>query len=134
MNASIYIQSGTTGLGEGSSGFLNLVSYSAFRSALSATESGSALDTAALASLPLTEPAIFAGGQIEVTSALGSALGLTGLVGTTSTGSACFTPGTGSCYNGIITITTPGNPVSRRDRWHSSPLLPQWFAARKLAL
>ena len=64
---------------------------------------------AALASLPGSEPAIFGGGQIEVTSALGTALGLSGLTGTTSGGAACSTPGSGGCYNGIITVTTPAN-------------------------
>lgn len=108
-NASIYIQMGTTGLGESTSGFLNLYSYTAYRNALTATASSSALDTAALASLPALEPSTFDGGDIEVTSALGQALGLSGLVGTTAGGSACFTPGTGGCYNGIITITTLAN-------------------------
>ena len=42
-------------------------------------------------------------------SALGTALGLSGMIGTTAGGSSCTTPGAGSCYNGIITVTTPAN-------------------------
>ena len=34
------------------------------------------------------------------------------MVGTTAGGAACLTPGSGGCYNGIITITTPDNLVS----------------------
>jgi hypothetical protein len=108
-NASIYIQYGTTGLGSSTSGFLNLVSYNTYRAALASTASGNATDTSALASLPGAEPGIFAGGQIQVTSALGAALGLSGMVGTTAGGAACFTPGSGGCYNGIITITNPAD-------------------------
>jgi hypothetical protein len=106
-NADIYIQYGTTGLGESTSGFLNLVSYNAYRAALMSTASHNATDTAALASLPIAEPALYNGGKIQVTSALGQALGLTGLLGTTATGAPCSTPGSGGCYNGIITITSP---------------------------
>lgn len=109
VNASIYIQYGTTGLGESTSGFLNLFSYSAYRAALAATGSTDAIDIAALASLPATEPALYKSGKIEITSALGEALGLTGLVGTTSTGSACFNVGGAGCYNGIITISNPAD-------------------------
>ncbi len=105
-NASIYIQYGTTGLGESTSGFLNLFSYSAYRAALAATASNDAIDIAALASLPASEPALYNGGKIEITSALGEALGLSGLVGTTALGGACLLGGAG-CYNGIITITNP---------------------------
>jgi hypothetical protein len=109
-NANIYIQSGTTALGESTLGFLNLISYNTYRNDLIATASNNAVDTAAVASLPATEPAIFNGGSIEVTSALGAAIGIpnSSLFGTTSGGSACFI-GTAGCYNGIITITTPAN-------------------------
>jgi PEP-CTERM motif-containing protein len=113
-NGNIYIEMGITGLGESTSGDLNLISYSTYLADLTATASGDAVDTAALASLPSSEPAIYSGGSIDVTSALGEAIGIpdTSLVGITSSGSACFTPGVGSCYNGIITITTPANLLS----------------------
>ena len=105
-NANIYIQYGTTGLGESTTGFENLVSYDQYRAALAATASNDAVDMGALASLPGGEPSLFSGGKIEVTSALGEALGLPGMIGTTATGSSCSI-GAAGCYNGIITIATP---------------------------
>lgn len=115
VNADIYIESGTTGLGQSQTA-LNQVSYSTYRSALIATASGNPLDAAAIASLPATEPTGY--GQIDFTSALGSALGgaaalgLGHLSGITATGGNCSNPGSGGCYNGIITITTPANLLS----------------------
>ena len=106
-NANIYITFGITGLGE-SVQYLNFFSYSTYLSALTSHSSGDAVDLAALASLPASEPAIFSGGEVNVTTALGQALGLSGLTGATSTIAAC-TPGTAGCYNGVITITTPAN-------------------------
>lgn len=107
-NASIYIQfANNGGLGESTTGFLNLVSYNSYLTALKADSSGDAIDTAAIASLPSTEPALYSGGSIELTSALEEALGLGAGVGTTSGGAACFTPGSGGCYNGIITLNDP---------------------------
>jgi len=38
---------------------------------------------------------------------LEEAIGLGAGVGTTAGGSACFTPGSGGCYNGIITLNDP---------------------------
>jgi hypothetical protein len=104
LNANIYIQYGTTGLGESTTGFENQISYADYRADLAATASSDAVDTAALASLPVTEPALYDGAPVEITSALGTALGLTNLNGTTVGGSLC-TVGVPGCYNGIITIT-----------------------------
>jgi PEP-CTERM motif len=112
-NASIYIQYGNTGLGQSTTGYLNLVTYSDYLAALTSHEGPGGIDAAALASLPAIEPGIFGGGDIEVTSALAAALGITtrdgggAIVGTTAAGAPCFTPGTGGCYNGIITLATP---------------------------
>ena len=50
-NANIYIQYGTTGLGQSTTGFDNQISFSAYVAALTADSSGNALDMAALASL-----------------------------------------------------------------------------------
>ena len=108
-NASIFIEYGTTGLGQSTSGFLNLVSYNTYRNALAATASANATDTAAVASLPTLEPGLYANGRINLTSALGQALGIAGMIGTTSNGSSCVTPGVGGCYNGIITISNPAD-------------------------
>lgn len=104
VNANIYIQYGTTGLGSSTQGFTNQISYAAFRADLAATGSGSALDLAALASLPSTEPAIYQGADIDISSALGTAFGISGLNGTTAGGAIC-TVGAAGCFNGIITIT-----------------------------
>jgi hypothetical protein len=105
-NASIFIQYGTTGLGQSTTGFLNLIPYSTYRADLIATASNDGVDTGALASLPAVEPAIYGGADVEVTSALGAAIGISNaaLTGTTANGAPC-TPGTAGCFNGIITIT-----------------------------
>jgi hypothetical protein len=110
-NASIYIKMGVTGLGESTTGFFNFVSYSTYLGALAAASvaSGNPIQVSAVASLNSTDTTPYSGDQVEVTSALGAALGLGGMVGTTSSGAPCFTPGSGGCYNGIITITTPAN-------------------------
>jgi hypothetical protein len=109
-NSNIYIQMGITSLGSSTSGFLNLIPYATYRADLAATARGNAVDATALASLPAMEPPLYSGGQIEVTSALGAALGISNsdLFGTTASGAICH-PGTAGCYNGIITITTPAN-------------------------
>ncbi len=106
-SANIYIQYGITGLG-GSSQFLNNVSYSTYRNALIAHSSGDVIDTAAIASLPTTEPAIFNSGSVVVSTALGTALGFSSLTGITSSGGSCSFPGAG-CYNAVITVTTQAN-------------------------
>lgn len=129
-NASIYIEYGNTGLGESTSGFLNLVSYSTYFNALTATASGNAIDVAALASLSSTEPSLYNGGDIELTSALAEALNITtaangnAIEGTTDTGAVCTDPGSGSginaCYNGIITISRPANLPSGQTFYYRS--------------
>jgi len=113
VDASIYIQMGITGLGSSTTGFLNLEPYSTYTTALAGTASHDAVDTAAAANLSGTEPAIYSGGDIELTSALCTAVGIAGCTGTTSGGVAC-TIGTSGCYNGIITITTPANLTSEQ--------------------
>jgi hypothetical protein len=114
-DANIYIKYGTTGLGESTTGFFNTISYANYRADLIA-EAGSGLVRAdAIASLPVTEPAIYGGADISITSALGTALGLTGLNGTTAGGTFC-TIGASGCYNGIITVTNdPGTPLFYRN-------------------
>jgi hypothetical protein len=118
-NANIYIQMGITGLGSSQTA-LDALTYSQYQSALITDSSGDIVDSGATASLPGTEPSIYGGDGIAVTSALGSALctsvgatvctadGLDTLAGVTSTGAGC-TLGTAGCYNAVVTITTPAN-------------------------
>jgi hypothetical protein len=127
-NATIYISFNTAaGLGESTVGHLNLVPYSVYQSALQSESTD-----AAKAFVPATEPSIYGGGQVELTSALANALGITStngnppgdvlgteFDGTDSSsgfaGAACINPGNGAvvvasasaCYNGIITLDTP---------------------------
>jgi hypothetical protein len=115
-NASIYIQYGTTGLGQSTQGFVNQISYDTFRTDLAATASTNPVDLAALASLPLVEPALYDGAPIDISTALGAALGIAGLTGTTFDGNPCATPGSGGCYNGIITITNPADLLANFDQ------------------
>jgi hypothetical protein len=111
-NASVYIEATNQGLGQSTTGYFNLVTYSAYYTALQAESTD-----AAKAFVPASEPAIFGSGDIEVTSALAQALGITnadhtggdttGIAGTTVSGAVCFTPGSGRCYNGIIYVNDP---------------------------
>ncbi len=112
-NASVYIESTNSGLGASTPGFFNIVSYSAYQSALQNESTD-----AANAFVPVSEPSIFGGSDVELTSALAQALGITdathggggspnGLLGTTSSEGFCTTPGVGSCYNGIIFVNDP---------------------------
>jgi hypothetical protein len=111
LNASVYIQFGTTGLGSSTQGFTNQISYSTYLKDLAATASNSALDISALANLPNVEPAYLGGADVDLSTALGTALGVTGLTGTTFDGNTCNI-GDAGCYNGIITITNdPNTPL-----------------------
>ncbi len=113
-NASVYIEATNQGLGESTSGFFNIVSYSAYQSALQ-TES----TDAAKAFVPASQPSIFGGGDVSITSTLAQALGITdathggggtpnGILGIEADGiTSCTTPGTAGCYSGIIFVNDP---------------------------
>jgi hypothetical protein len=105
-NASIYITFGNTGLGS-SAQYENFVSYNSYRAALTANSSGDAVDLAALASLPATEPGMYSGGSVEVTSALANALGYGSGAGTTPSLGFCINPGSSGCYDGVVILATP---------------------------
>jgi hypothetical protein len=113
VNASIYIQMGTTTLGENTTGFYNDISFSTYLADLTATASTDTVDVDALAALNSVDNPLYGSDNVVITSALGEALGIpdASLVGTTAGGSACVI-GTSGCYNGIITITTPANLAS----------------------
>ena len=105
-NASIYIEfANNGGLGD-SAQVYNNVSYNAYLTALTADSSGDATDLAALASLPLVEPALYGGAGVTLTSALEETLGLGNGVGVSSALSACTIGGSG-CYNAVIQLNDP---------------------------
>jgi len=120
-NALMYIQMGDTGLGESTTGFYNDVTYTTYLDALKAEGGPGVVRSDAVASLPATEPTLYNGADIQLTSALGNALNISGMVGTTTDGNECFTPGSGTCYNGIITITTPANLASETMNFPGGP-------------
>jgi hypothetical protein len=109
-NAKIFIQYGSTGLGQ-SQQYYNSTTYNDYLTALTAHE-GDATDVTAVGTLPNTEPAIFANGSVYLTSALSQVLGIpvaAGLGGQdgVNVGLGQCTLGTTACYNGIVTLANP---------------------------
>ncbi len=106
-NASIYIKYGATGLGS-SFQYLNFITYNQYVTALGSNANKSAIQVAAQSALSTYDATPYGSGNVEVTSALGTTLGFTGLFGTDSSSNFC-TIGSAGCYNAIITITNdPG--------------------------
>jgi hypothetical protein len=108
-NANIYITLGSTGLGQ-SETFNNYVSYSAYIAALTANPNQDALQASALAALNTYDSGPYGSGEVELTAALGSALGFTDLTGiiegaASGNGDPCTLGVSANCYNGIITIS-----------------------------
>src|SRR6202035_2410367 len=77
-----------------------------------------------------TEPSLYGGGDVGLTSALANALGIVGAAGTQYdssspgtgfAGASCGNPGNGAgvtagagaCYNGIVTLDSPANLASQ---------------------
>jgi hypothetical protein len=61
--------------------------------------------------LPLTEPALYSGNEVEITTTLAAALGLTSdamAARVDSSGNVCANPGTTGCYDAVIDLDTPG--------------------------
>jgi hypothetical protein len=118
-NADFYIQYGTTALGSSTGGFDNQVTYAQYAAALSAeaTASGNPVQVSAVAALLSQDAGVYGTGNVDITSALANALGIsadviggnTGITG--PGGSPCFTPGTAGCYNGVITITNDSSTL-----------------------
>ncbi len=111
VNADIYIQYGTTALASSESN-LNVVSYSAYVAALAANTDQSSLQASALTALNTYDATSYGTGNVAITGALGTALGLTsGLTGITTLGGSC-TLGSSGCYNAIIIVTNdPTTPL-----------------------
>lgn len=101
-NASIYVQYGATGLGE-STGYLNLVPYSQYITAVTKTTPKSSIQASALSAINTYAATPYGSGNVEVTAALGSALGFSGLQGITPAVVLC-TLGASGCYDEIVTV------------------------------
>ncbi len=109
-NANIYIQYGTTGLGE-SNQYLNFVPYLPYLTALTSNANKSSLQISALAALNAYDNAPYGSGQVNLTAALATALGFTKITGIQPEGSPCII-GAAGCYNAIVTITNDsGTPL-----------------------
>jgi len=109
-DASIYITYGTIDIAETFKS-TGVVSYSTYINALTGqTGTGAgAVRIAALSSLPTTEPALYAAGEVTVTSVLARALNLSpGIDGMTADGGPCVLGGSG-CYDAIIIMSNPVN-------------------------
>ena len=114
-NANIYITYGTTGLAQ-SEQYFQFVTYDQYVAAFAAITSPNSVQTSALSALNTYDAGPYGGGNMNVTLALATALGIVGDIqngatGITSSGGAC-TPGTAGCYNAIVTVTNdPGTPL-----------------------
>lgn len=112
LTANIYISYGVIdGLAESTTQF-NLVSYSSYLSALTASAGNSTIDVDALSALNSLDTSVYGSGNVNVTNALGTALGLSGMEGLTASDNTCFQLNS-SCYSGLITVTTQANLTSQ---------------------
>lgn len=102
-NANIFIKYGGTNFAENQP-VRNYVSYTSFLTALTDTASGDTIDLDALKALNSLDTAIYGSGNVEVTPALGTALGLSGMNGVNANGNPCSLTSP-NCYDGLITIS-----------------------------
>jgi hypothetical protein len=115
VSADIYIQLGTTGLGEGENPE-NVIPYSTYLSdyAANAAASGNPKQASALASLHTFATPVYAGSSVQISGALGLALGIpaSSLLGFDASGIAGCTLSSAGCYEDVITITNdPTTPL-----------------------
>ncbi len=109
-NANVYIQYGTTSLGE-SVQYLNFLTYDQYVTAYGSIPNKSAIQISAQSALSTYDATPYGGDYVMVTSALGTALGFTGATGITTSEAACSI-GTSGCYNVLITVTNdPETPL-----------------------
>jgi hypothetical protein len=110
-NADIYITYGTTGLAE-TVAYLNFITYNQYVGALTSNPDKSAIQASALSALNTFDSTPYGSGEVEITVALGTALGFTGLTGIESDGATACTIGTAGCYNAYIIVTNdPSTPL-----------------------
>ena len=110
INASIYVQFGNTGVGQSDFNLLP-VSYTDYYNALKSVSTDAAVQT-----LTAADPIAAYGNTdqtIDVSAALGAALGLSGAAGAgidVTNGHACTLGlGNANCYNGVITLSAQAN-------------------------
>jgi hypothetical protein len=118
-NANVYIEATNGGLADSTTGFANLVTYSTYQTALESLSTD-----AAKAFVPASEPGIFGGDDVELTSALAEALGITKVIGggsvlgtnaaLTASCTNFATAGSG-CYNGVIQVNDPTDLDTQTD-------------------
>jgi hypothetical protein len=108
LNANIYITYGTTGLGQGESPN-NVISYSTYLSdyTTNAAASGNPNQATALTSLNTYATPAYAGSSVQISGALGEALGISAndLIGFDSAGNSGCTLSAAGCYEDVLTIT-----------------------------
>jgi hypothetical protein len=111
-NANIYIKFGTTGLGA-SDGYINLVHYTPYVTAMTNKAVKSSIQASALSSInTYATPAYGTQNIMGISVALGTALGFTGLSGINAAESAPCTPYTSGCYNEVITVADAASQAS----------------------
>ena len=111
-NANIYIKFGTTGLG-GSDGFINLVHYTPYVTALTNKAVKSSIQASALSAInTYATPAYGTQNIVGISVSLGTALGFTGLIGINAAETASCTPYTSGCYNEVITVADAASQAS----------------------
>lgn len=110
-NANIYITYGTTGLAETVS-YPNFVTYAQYVAAYASIPSPSPVQTSALSALGTYDAGPYGSGNVEVSAALGTNLGFSGLTGIESDGETACDIGSAGCYNAYIIVTNdPGTPL-----------------------
>jgi hypothetical protein len=121
-NANIYIEfTNNNGLADSTTGFFNEVSYATYQAALQAESTDAAKTT-----VPVGEPTIFGSDNVNLTSALAEALGITknvdggSIVGMTPgtnsatgpsgySGCTTYAIANSGCYNGVIQVNIPAD-------------------------
>lgn len=102
-NANIFIDYGGTPLAQNTP-VRDYVSYATYLTDLTNTASGDTIDVDALKALNNLDTAIYGSGNVEITPALGTALGISGLNGIAANGQSCSLT-SANCYDGLITMS-----------------------------
>jgi hypothetical protein len=90
--------------------------------AVTANPNKDTIQTKGISALSTYDATPYGSGNVEVTSALGKSLGFTGMLGITTAGDACNSPGTSGCYNVLITVTNdPSTPIFYSDAGGTEP-------------